>query len=196
MTDEDPTPAPVAAPRRRSAVTVAGWILAVVFLASTVLLAVVAAGLKADKDDLVDARAEVAEVAGRFVEALTSYDYRAMDDYRERVLQHTAPPFSEQFEAAVTPLEEVFATTEQVSEGRIDDVFVHVDTDEPTVVVRYSRVIDGASGEQTESNIYLRLGLVEQDGGWKVNNVVNLNLALSRSAGVGLSTTSTTAPPG
>ena len=169
------------APRRRRPVGfVVAVVLAVVFFASTVLLGIVAAGLKADKDELVDGRADVAEVAGRFVDALLSYDHRDPEGFRQGVLSLTAPPFSEQFEEAVIELEEAFAGLDAVSVPTIDEVFVaEVGDGTATAIVVYDRVLDGVSGERTESNLYVRLGLVEREAGWRVNDVVNLNLAFA-----------------
>jgi hypothetical protein len=179
--------APAPAPRRRRStgfVVAAG--LAVVFFASTVLLGVVAAGLKSDKDELVDGRAEVADAAGQFVHALLSYDHRDPEGFREGVLALTAPPFSEQFEEAVTQLEDAFAGLEAVSVPTIDEVFVtEVDNGTATAIVVYDRVLDGVGGQRTESNLYVRLGLVERDAGWRVNDVVNLNLAFAEPGAVG-----------
>ena len=89
--------------RRRSPGFVVAAVLAVVFFASTVLLAVVAAGLKADKDELVDGRAEVADVAGRFVAAPCSPTTTATPRASAgRPGARPRPPFSEQFEQAVS----------------------------------------------------------------------------------------------
>lgn len=161
-------------------VAVLGWVLAGVFLVSTVLLAVVAVGLKADKDELVDGRAEVEEVAGRFVHALLAYDHRDMDGFREQVLALTAPPFSEQFETAVDGLEAGIVAGEQVSTPTVEDVFVtEVEDGAATAIVVYGRVVDGTAGQREESNLYVRLGLVSRGGAWRVNDVVNLNLAFA-----------------
>lgn len=169
-----------AAPRTRSVAASLGWVLAAVFLVSTVLLAVVAVGLKADKDELVDGRAEVEEVAGRFVHALLAYDHRDMDGFREQVLALTAPPFSEQFETAVDGLEAGIVAGAQVSTPTVEDVFVtEVEDGTATAIVVYGRVVDGTAGQREESNLYVRLGLVTRDGAWRVNDVVNLNLAFA-----------------
>ena len=175
--------------RRRSPGFVVAAVLAVVFFAATVLLAVVAVGLKADKDELVDGRAEVADVSGRFVSALLSYDHRDPEGFRSRVLSFTAPPFSEQFEQAVIELESAFEGLDAVSVPTIEEVFVtEVEQGTATAIVVYSRVLDGVGGERAESNLYVRLGLVERDDGWRVNDVVNLNLAFA-DPGTGGSTT-------
>lgn len=182
MTDVAEAPpssdAPSARPRRSPGFVVAAG-LAVVFFASTVLLGIVAAGLKADKDELVDGRAEVAEVAGQFVDALLSYDHRDPEGFRQGVLSLTAPPFSEQFEQALIDLEEAFAGLDAVSVPTIDEVFVtEVERGTATAIVAYGRVLDGIGGRRTESNLYVKVGLIERDDGWRVNDVVNLNLAL------------------
>jgi Mce-associated membrane protein len=168
-------------------------VLAAAFFASTVLLAVVAAGLKADKDELADGRQQVAAAAGRFVETLLTYDHRDLGGYEDSVLALTAPPFSEQFSEAVLQISEGLIAAQEVSNPTVDDVFVaDVDGETATTIVVYDRVLDGAAGPRTESNLYVRLGLVRQGGVWRVNDVVNLNLAFAESS----PTTTTTAPAG
>ena len=155
--------------------------LAVVFFASTVLLAVVAVGLKNDKDELVDERGAVQEAAGNFVDAFLQYDYRDPDTSIEAVVALTAPPFTEQFEEALPALQESFASAQQVSTGTVRDVFVADVGDDGSAIaiVVYDRQLDGASGPRRETNRYLRLGLVEQGGDWRVNEVIDLNLAIA-----------------
>jgi hypothetical protein len=184
--ETEEAPAPTAGRRRRSTGFVVASILAVVFFASTVLLAVVAAGLKSDKDDLIDGRAEVADVAGRFVTALLTYDHNDPEGFRDRVLAFTAPPFNEQFQDAVDELQRLFEGFDAVSVPTIRDVFVtEVADGTATAIVVYDRVLDGVGGRRTESNIYVRLDLVEREDGWRINNVVNLNLAFADAAPTG-----------
>jgi hypothetical protein len=181
LTEAPPDPPTVdAPPRTRSTALLVVSVLAVVLFASTVLLAVVAAGLKDDKDELTGDREDVAEAAGRFVDTLLAYDYRDPQGYRDRVLALTGPPFSDQFESAVAELEADFEVAEQVSTGTIRDVFV-ADVDG-----------DDAAGPRHEQNFYVRIGLVERGGDWLVNDVVNLNLAFA-SAGPAAGPTTTTA---
>lgn len=169
-------------------------ILAVVFFSSTVLLAVVAVGLKDEKDDLRNARTDVAETAGRFVEALLGYDYRDPQGYRDRVLALTAAPFTDQFATAVEGLEADFEVARSVSVGTIEDVYVAEVGDDrtATAIVRYSRTLDGEAGPRRESNLYVQLGLIEREPGWRINDVINLNLAFSGTAPVEGTTTTTT----
>jgi hypothetical protein len=200
MTDVEPAPpveeapAPSSTPPRRSTALVVVSVLALVLLVSTVLLAVVAVDLKGDKDELTSDREAVAAAAGGFVDTLLAYDYRDPEGYRERVLARTAPPFSEQFESAVAELEADFEVAQQVSTGSIRDVFVaDVDGGEgtATAIVVYDRVLDGAAGPRNEENFYVRLGLLERDGEWRVNDVVNLNLAFAAANPPDGSTTTT-----
>lgn len=178
--------------RRRSPGFVVAAVLAVVFFASTVLLAVVAAGLKADKDELADGRAEVAEAAGRFVDALLSYDHRDLEGFRASAVALTAPPFSEQFEAAVDALADSIVATEQVSTPTIEEVFVtEVEDGTATAIVSFSRVIESTAGEREENGLYVELGLIEREDGWRVNDVANLNLAYANSLPEDGSTTTT-----
>lgn len=171
-------------PPRRSPALVVAAAAAVVFFATTVLLAIVAVDLQDDKEALEDARADVAAVAGRFVEELLTYDYRDPQGFRDRVLGLTAAPFTEQFESAVDQLEETFRVGQSVSTGTVRDVFVAEIADDgtATAIVQYDRTLDGAAGARDETNLYVRLGLIERDGTWRINDVLNLNLAIAGAA--------------
>jgi hypothetical protein len=184
----------VADRRPRGTGFIVASVLAVVFFASTVLLAVVAVGLKDEKDDLQDARNDVAAVAGRFVEELLGYDYRDPQGYRDRVLALTAAPFTDQFATAVAGLEADFEVARSVSVGTVEEVYVaEVGTEgTATAIVRYSRTLDGEAGPRRETNLYVQLGLIEREPGWRINDVINLNLAFSGSAPVEGTTSTTT----
>jgi hypothetical protein len=176
-------------PRARSGLSVLAWVLAGVFFVATVLLAIVAADLQSDKDEVADTSQDVAEVATDFVDALLSYDHRDPEGYRERVLALTAAPFRAQFEEAVDGLEEEFQVAQQVSVPTIKDLFLPVEVGEADaeVIVVYDRVVRGAAGDRQERNLYVRLRLVRLDEGWRINDVVNLNFAFA-----GATTTTTT----
>jgi hypothetical protein len=176
--------------------------LAVTFFLSTVVLLVVSASLKSDKDELTGERRAVSDLAGQFVETFVSYDYENPEAQHDAVLALSAPPFSSQFEDAFAGLQELFTETQSTAQGTVKDVFVGDITDDGTAsaIVVYDRVIQSSSGTTPEVNVYLRLDLVKLDGEWKVSGVINLNFALtgpSEQPAVGgdTSTTATTAAP-
>lgn len=181
MAEVEPEPDIEGAPPGRSPALLVAAGLAGVFFVTTVVLAVVAVSLKNDKDAIEDTRTDIAAVAGRFVEELLGYDYRDPQGFRDRVLRLTAPPFTEEFQTAVDELEANFELTESVSVGTVRDVFVADVGDDgtATAIVHYDRTLDGTGGPRRETNLYLRLGLVERDGTWRINDVVNLNLAFT-----------------
>jgi hypothetical protein len=179
---------------------VVATVLAAAFFASTVVLATVAVRLEHDKDEAATGGrpAEVAEVASRFVEAVLDYDYRNPDASRDAVLALAADPFAEQYQAAIPQLQQGFETAQSVSDGTVKQVYLADlgDDGSATAVVEYDRVIHGTSGDRNETNRYLRLGLVQLGSGWRVNDVVDLNLAFANPTATSTPAGSTTVTTG
>lgn len=184
---------PAPAPPARHPVSLLAVGLAVVFGVTTVLLAIVAVGLKADKDELDGRQRDVEAAAGAFVQALVDYRYDDPATLHDDVVALSADPFTEQFEAGVAQIQALNESLGRVSQATVKDVFVAaVDGDEATAIVVYDAVETFTGREPVPyQNVYVRLGLVRLDGQWKVNDVINLNLALNQG---GAATTSTTTP--
>lgn len=201
--EAEPEPAPVEGPRRtsRSTAAVVAWVLAGVFALTTVLLAVVAVGLKADQDAEDQDRQDVADLASRFVQAFVDYDADDVATLRDDVLPLSAEPFTGQFEDGVEQIHAVNESLGRSSRATIQEVFVaSVEGDEATVIVVYDSVETFRELDPVPyQNVYLRLGLVRLGGDWRVNDVLNLNFALSDTGGSvqpPSATTSTTIPSG
>lgn len=199
MTEPQPDP-PLSPPRPRStlgAPAILAFVLAAVFAVTTVLLAFIAVGLKSDKDELDDTRREVETASGRFVQALVDYRFDEPASLHDDVVALSADPFTDQFEAGVPQIQALNESLGRVSRATVKDVFVaSVESGEATAIVVYDAVETFADREPIPyQNVYVRLGLVRLDGDWKVNDVINLNLALQQPSAATGSTT-TTVPPG
>jgi hypothetical protein len=201
MTDLEPeaTPAPevpAPEPAARNPLSLFAVGLAVVFGVTTVLLAIVAVGLKNDKDRVDAGHRDVEAAAGTFVQALVDYRYDDPASLHDDVVALSADPFTEQFEAGVPQIQALNTSLGRVSQATVKDVFVaSVEDDQATAIVVYDAVETFTGQDPVPyQNVYVRLGLVKLDGAWKVNDVINLNLALDQ--GSSTSTTATSAPPG
>jgi hypothetical protein len=199
MTDVDPevpvAPRPPASSQRHPLSLFAVG-LAAVFGVTTVLLAIVAVGLKSDKDESDGRRRDVEAAAGAFVQALVDYRFDDPSSLHDDVVALSASPFTEQFEDGVPQIQALNESLGRVSQASVKDVFVaSVEGDEATAIVVYDAVETFSDREPNPyQNVYVRLGLVRLDGEWKVNDVINLNLALNE--GERSSTTTTTTPAG
>jgi hypothetical protein len=174
----------------------AGWVVAAAFLVTTVVLGAVAASLRADRDELRDERREVEEVAGQFSEALLEFDPGDIEGARDRVLALAAPPFTNEYEEVYRVIiEPAAASVTSITEPTITDIFVSdIDDGTASVIVVYDRQeVSAEETRLTENNVYMRLGLVQVDGEWRVNDVINLTFA--GAGGTAGTSTTTTAPP-
>ena len=177
--------------------------LAAVFAVTSVLLAVVAVGYKADRDDLADETTEIQAAASRFVQTFVDFDSSDPASEFDDVLPLTAGTFTDQYtdarEAVIAYHDSLGQTSARAT---INEVLASaVVNDEATAIVTYDAVSTFETAEPLlGENLYLRLGLIRIDGEWKVNELINLNLALeggnTPAPPVVGDETTTTAPPG
>ena len=191
MTDGDaPTPddEPVAPMRADGPRT--GFVLAVsaavVFAGLAGVLAVLLVGQGGDEE--LD---ELRETAGRFGEALVTYDYRDPEAHRDTVLGFATGSFREQYEDAFDQgLGEVITQVEAVSVGHVKDIYLSaIDAEQAQAIVVVDIEHEGTGGSNDLFDVYFRLTMVEVGGEWKVDQVTDLNF----DAGGGEGTTSPTA---
>lgn len=196
--DADPEPAPEPPPGPPAA-TVAGSRapflvaagLAVVFAVAAAVLAVIAAG----RDE--DGAERLRETAGRFGEALVSYDYHDPQAHRDTVLGFATGSFRDEYEAAFDQgLAKVITEVKAVSRGHVKDVYLSaVDEERAQAIVVVDIDHEGTSGPNTLYDVYFRLTLVKIDGRWKVDQVTDLNFDPAGNAVTPGTTTPTTASP-
>lgn len=178
--------APAPRPARSRAVPVA-VALVVVSTALAVLAAVLAARVDADRQE----RDDVRRVAGRFAEALLTYDFEHLDEAKERVLALSTGNFRQEYEQAFEGgLDTLLRETQARSQATVTDIFVGEVEDGATsaIVVADARA-EGSAGTRRTVSSYIRLELVKVEGRWRVDGVTNLNFGQEPAP-----TTTTTAP--
>lgn len=176
----------------------------VVALALAVLLAGLAVGLGVAllADDSGGSEVEdVRDAAGRFAEVFNSYDYQDLDAHRDGVLALATGSFRNEYaEGFDQGLREVIRLTEAKQQAFVKDVYVStIDEERAQAIVTIDITHAGTSGSRTVRDLYSRLTFVRVDGGWKVDQVTDLNFDVATGAeldgGSGASST-TTAPTG
>ncbi len=168
--------------------------LAVLFGLAAVVLGVLLASEDADDGGL----GELRSAAGRFGEALVTYDFHDPEAHRDGVLELATGSFRQDYEDAFDQgLGQIITQVQAVSVGSVNDVFVSsVDDDQAQAVVSLDIEVSGTSGERTLTDQYVLLTLIRLDAGWRVDQVTDLSFpdaGAAARAGDGSATT-TTAP--
>lgn len=179
-TDEvDAGRASTAPPRRRGRVVLA--------LAVLVAIAAVAgiAALWTSRADLrreVDRRDEVAAVAGRFAEALLTYDHEDLVASRDAVTDLATDRFAAEYaDAFDAGLGGQIESLEAVSSATVREVFVaRSDGDTARAIVIADSEIVSSAGSRGAVGTYLDMTLVRLDGRWRVDDVTSVANAGSR----------------
>jgi hypothetical protein len=195
MTDPDLAAAPVDdAPVRaerasRGPGTVLVASLAVLFAGVAAVLAVFVL-----RDESTDGLEELRQEAGRFAEALVTYDYHDPEAHRDAVLELATGSFRQDYEDAFDQgLGQIITEVQAVSQGSVNDVFVSsVDDGQAQAVVSLDIEVSGTSGERTLLDQYVLLTLVEVDDGWRVDQVTDLSFPTAGSGTAPESTDTTT----
>ena len=184
----EPEPAPLPDRRRRRLV-----IACAALFGLSVGLAVLAAVLASRLSEERARHDEVEEVAGRFAEALLTYDFDKLEESKKRVLDLSTGTFRKEYERAFAGgLEVLYQETKARSKGTVTDVFVgSVEGDTATAIVVADAVAEGTSGTRRRVDSYIQLALVRVGGTWRVDGVTSLNFGQEPG-----STTTTTGPPG
>ena len=188
--DDSPAgPAGGAAPDRRRTALVLAVTLAVVFAVLAGVLAVLLANEGGD-DEVEDLR----ETAGRFGEALVTYDYRDPDAHRDTVLGLATGSFREEYQDAFDQgLREVIMQVEAVSIGNVKDIYLSaIDAEQAQAIVVVDIEHQGTGGRNDLYDVYFRLTMVEVGGEWKVDQVTDLNFDAGGGEGTTAPTASTT----
>ena len=179
MTDTEVEQAPP--PKRRFPLAA---VLAVLFALVAVLLAFVVTSLNRELDEERSSRRDVADVAGRFSEAILTFDADDLEATKERVLSLSTGDFADEFEASFGGLAEMVETASSSARATVQDVFVgDVADGEATVITVVDLAADGRSGPRTVADTYLRLSLVRVEGEWRVDGVTSLNFAQAPAGG-------------
>jgi hypothetical protein len=188
--DDSPAgPADEAAPDRPRTALVLSVTLAVVFAVLAGVLAVLLANDGGD-DEVEDLR----ETAGRFGEALVTYDYRDPEAHRDTVLGLATGSFREEYQDAFDQgLGEVITQVEAVSIGHVKDIYLSaIDAEQAQAIVVVDIEHEGTGGRNDLYDVYFRLTMVEVGGEWKVDQVTDLNFDAGGGEGTTAPTASTT----
>jgi hypothetical protein len=167
-------------PNRGPAFILAVSLAAVFGLVAVVLAAVLAGdsddegalGLKTDSGI-----ADLQRAAGTFTEALFTYDHQDPDAHRDAVLALSTGSFTEEYEESFDRgLRQLMTQVQASSQGTVKEIFLsEADDGRAEVIVVADAVQDGAGGPRTVYDLYVKLTMVQVEGEWKVDDLVDLN---------------------
>lgn len=198
--EDEPTPAALPTPPAAIARTGGGRppgltlavALAAVFAVTTVLLAVVAVGLKSDRDDAeadqsagTAAQQALVAAASTFTEAFVDRD-ATVESLRDDVLALSTDEFGTEFSRGV---DQVMAVSEPLglvsSVATVQEVYATTaDGATASAIVLYSSVTSFVdSTDVNNQGQYMYLELVKDGDRWLVNNVADLVRVISEAAG-------------
>jgi hypothetical protein len=174
------TDAPVEAsePEHRPgrSVPAVAFVAAVMVAAVLGILALVSlsVGGSGEGDDSREARL----AAGRFAERFLTFEHDEVDDWKADVLALSTGGFSEEVEDVEDGLRQVTGEAELVVEARVTDIFIgEIDRGAVEAVLIYDRDLRDAGGTRRETDRYMQLSMLQVDGEWLVDEVVDIATA-------------------
>lgn len=151
----------------------AGALVVAIMVAAAMAVLAIVALTTADGGGEGDDDARFA--AGRFTERFLTHDHDALDEWKAAVLELSTPGFAEQVNAQDETLRELIESTELDATTQVTEIFLgEVDRNTVTAVLIYDRELRSTSGTRTETDRYVQLRLVELDGEWLVDDVVDI----------------------
>lgn len=179
--DPEPTEIPVdddpdARPPRT--VPAGAFVVAVMVAAALGILVVVAlaidGGAGTGDGDLDDVRA----AAGRFAERFLTFEHDAIDEWKADVLDASTGGFAEEVDDVEAGLRRLISEAELDASAEVTDIYVgDIDRGTVSVVLLYDREVRGTSGPRREVDRYMQLTLIEVDGEWLVDEVIDIATA-------------------
>jgi len=189
----EPGAAPRTASRRPGrGPLVAAIAAAAVFAVVACVLAVLLAGTEEGADD-----GDLRQAAGRFAEAMVTYDHRDPAAHREAVLAGATGSFRTQYaEAFDAGLGELITSLSATSTGTVEDVYVtEIDAGQALAIVVVDITTRSDAGDRVLDDVYMRLTMVRVEGKWLVDEVVDLTFGEGGGLSPGtVGDTSTTIP--
>lgn len=159
-----------------------------VAVSAAVLFAILASvlGVLLVRKDAGGPTEDLRVTAGRFGEALVSYDYHDPTAHRDAVLGFATGSFREEYEAAFNQgLGKIITEVKATSKGYVKDVYLsEVDQERAQAIVVADIEHKGTNGPSTLYDVYFRLTLVNVGGTWKVDQVTDLNFDNAGGAAV------------
>ena len=146
------------------------WILAALFLASTVTFAVLWNGLRQE----AEAEDAVRATASDFVSALTNFSADTIDTDTAEIQSYAVGDFKDEAETFFGPKAvDAIKQAEAVSEGDVESLFIQsLDGEEASVFGVVTQTITNSFSDQPRTDdLKLEVGLIDTSDGWKVNRV-------------------------
>lgn len=151
-------------------------VVAIMVAAALAILAVVALSVGdggADRD-LADARL----AAGRFGERFLTFEHDGLDQWKSGVLSLSTGGFSKEVDEVEDGLRRLIGEAELDATTQVTEIFMgEIDRGTVSAVLLYDRDLRSASGTRSESDRYLQLTLLQVDGEWLVDNVIDIATA-------------------
>ena len=131
-------------------------------------------------DDLDDARL----AAGRFGERFLTFEHDGLDEWKSGVLSLSTGGFSKEVDEVEEGLRRLIGEAELDATTQVTEIFMgEIDRGTVSAVLLYDRDLRSASGTRSESDRYLQLTLLQVDGEWLVDNVIDIATADALGAG-------------
>lgn len=158
--------------------------------AATIALSVVLASVVGDRDDLREElgdQQEVAEVAGRFAEAVAAFDHEDLDASRSAVEELATDGFQSEYDTALSgELRQRLLASEVVIDPTVQEVHVgSLGAAQASAVVELDLTYRTVDGTFDVAGSFLLLTMVRTPDGWRVEGVENLRAGVdSRFSGL------------
>ena len=166
------------APRAARTVPASAFVAAVMVAAVLGILALVALSIDGDGGGGGGEETEARLAAGRFAERFLTFEHDAVDEWKADVLSLSTGGFSEEVEDVEEGLRTVTAEAELVVEARVTDIFIgEIDRGAVRAVLIYDRDLQDAAGTRRETDRYMQLSMLQVDGEWLVDEVVDIATA-------------------
>lgn len=169
--------------RRRMLRLVTRQVAARLLVVAVLIASIVTAGLQWHRADEADARADerrqVGASAGRFGQALLSYDHTRLQAARNRVLSLASDDFAKTYDQAFTGgLEGIITKLKADASATVRTVYVgDVDGSNARAVVVMDSEVHSTAGTRSVLGSYLDMKLARSHGGWKVTEVTSVGAA-------------------
>ncbi len=142
-------------------------VLALAALVFAVLALQQRSALQAERDR----GAELRDVSGKTIAALTTYDYEHLDVWKKSVLANATGSFQNQFESGFTGFEQAYVAEHNRGTGSVQGVWVGpVDSGKATTVVLVQITVTSLTGTHALEP-YVQLTLLKVAGHWRVDDV-------------------------
>ncbi|MGI5330522.1 hypothetical protein [Actinomadura nitritigenes] len=169
--------------RKRMLGLLTGQVAARLLVVAVLIASIVTAGLQWHRADEADARADerrqVGDSAGRFGQALLSYDHTRLQAARNRVLSLASDDFAKTYDQAFTGgLEGIITKLKADASATVRTVYVgDVDGSNARAVVVMDSEVHSTAGTRSVLGSYLDMKLARSHGSWKVTEVTSIGAA-------------------